>query len=52
VVLATKVRSEMHAGPLGQGLSRKRVMAACGAASTFNQGMFTKKAEAGNVHSE
>ncbi len=31
VVLATKVRGEMHAGPLGQGLSRKRVMAACDA---------------------
>ena len=31
VVLATKLRGEMHAGPLGQGLSRKRVMAACDA---------------------
>lgn len=31
LVLATKVRGEMHAGPFGQGLSRKHVMAACDA---------------------
>jgi aryl-alcohol dehydrogenase-like predicted oxidoreductase len=31
VVLATKVRGEMHAGPFGQGLSRKHIMAACDA---------------------
>ena len=31
LVLATKVRGEMHAGPFGQGLSRKHIMAACDA---------------------